>query len=202
MNKILSNPESADIDVKDLTYIAIFNKSQKVKLNFNLEKDAKLTFIALILGDKKLELKLETRSTHKENSTANFHIKTLLFDKANFDYSGSIEVPAKAKNTNANLAHHTLLLSENAKARTTPALIINEEDVKAGHQATIGKIDPNILFYIQSRGLNKKEAERLILKAFLSQELHLIDDPEVKTAISKEIQKFLTKNTQCSTPKK
>jgi Fe-S cluster assembly protein SufD len=80
-------------------------------------------------------------------------------------------------------AFHTLkgiITSDQASVEVNPILLIDEYDVKAGHGATIGKIEEDVLYYLMSRGLSKKEAERLIINGFLQPVIDEIDDEPLK----------------------
>ena len=78
-----------------------------------------------------------------------------------------VKINKNAKKTNAWLAVHLLLLSDKASGRAIPALEILENDIKAGHATTVGKVNDLEMFYLQSRGLSKKQAKQLIVEGFL-----------------------------------
>ena len=61
-----------------------------------------------------------------------------------------------------------LMLSEKARGDANPILLIDEDDVTAGHAASVGRVDPVQLYYLMSRGISQKEAERLVIHGFLS----------------------------------
>ena len=66
----------------------------------------------------------------------------------------------------ANQESRVLMLSENAR-RCESILLIDEDDVEAGHAASVGRVDPEQLYYLMSRGISQKEAERLVIHGFL-----------------------------------
>ncbi|MFN2152443.1 MAG: SufD family Fe-S cluster assembly protein, partial [Anaerolineales bacterium] len=63
-------------------------------------------------------------------------------------------------------ANRNLVLSENARADSIPGLEILADDVRCTHGATVGKIDPDLVFYLRSRGIPMDEAERLVVEGF------------------------------------
>ena len=67
----------------------------------------------------------------------------------------------------ANQESRVLMLSENARGDANPILLIDEDDVEAGHAASVGRVDPEQLYYLMSRGISQKEAERLVIHGFL-----------------------------------
>lgn len=81
--------------------------------------------------------------------------------------NGIIKVLPEAAGTNAFLEERILLLSPNAKAEAIPNLEIKTDDVKCSHAATIGKIDEEELFYLQSRGISEIQAKEMIVEGFL-----------------------------------
>lgn len=80
---------------------------------------------------------------------------------------GTVIVRPQAQDTNSFLEERVLILSDHARAEAIPNLEIEANDVKCSHAATIGKIDEEQLFYLESRGLPKQKATHLIAKGFL-----------------------------------
>lgn len=84
------------------------------------------------------------------------------------------------KNSNAYQSLKGIIASDEATIEVNPILLIDEYDVKAGHGATIGKLDENSLYYLMSRGLDKKTAERLMINGFLNPIISEIDDEPLR----------------------
>jgi Fe-S cluster assembly protein SufD len=84
------------------------------------------------------------------------------------------------KQANAFQTLKGIIMSDQARVEVNPILLIDEYDVKAGHGATIGKIDEDALFYLKSRGLTSKEAERLVINGFLNPVINDIDDAAIR----------------------
>lgn len=82
--------------------------------------------------------------------------------------NGIIKVLPKAIGTNAFLEERILLLSPSAKAEAIPNLEIKTDDVKCSHAATVGKIDEEEVFYLQSRGISETQAKEMIVEGFLT----------------------------------
>lgn len=163
---------------ENLTYIAILKKGwdKPKKLTFDLNgPEAKLTFLALIIGTNDEKFLFETLSNHNsKNTNANFYIRSVMFDKSEINFHGNLNVTKDAAQTNCFLSHHTLMLSKDTKTQTIPSMEIKANDVKAGHAATIGKIDEELLYYMESRGIDKKTGEKLLIKGFLEADLKKI----------------------------
>ena len=84
-----------------------------------------------------------------------------------------------------------MLLSDKCKLNTKPELKIYADDVKCSHGSTIGAIDQNQLFYLQSRGLSKMDSENLLIKAFCKDVLEMIEDDKIRSNISLLIDDWL-----------
>lgn len=166
---------------------------EKKTLNFNFnDENSTLTFIALIIGADQNKFPLETISNHNAKHTnAYYYIRSAMFDRSQINYKGNLIIKPGAQLTDSYLAHHTLMLSKDAKTNTIPCLEIEADDVKAGHAATIGKVDEHLMFYLQSRGLSKAEAEDVLIKGFMESELQKIDSEEIRMILSAEIEKYL-----------
>jgi Fe-S cluster assembly protein SufD len=135
---------------------------------FLAEKGASVKFLGLLLGQEKQGLKLKITVHHQaENTKSNIIIKSALKDTSSVFFDGLIKIEKGAKGTNAWLAAHLLLLSQKARGIAVPNLEILENDIKAGHATTVGRINDLELFYLMSRGIPEEEAKQLIVEGFL-----------------------------------
>lgn len=89
-------------------------------------------------------------------------------DKATVIFNGIGKIEHGASKSNAQQSSRVLMLSDKARGDANPILLIDEDDVMAGHAASVGRVDPIQLYYLMSRGIPKKEAERLIIHGFLA----------------------------------
>lgn len=94
-------------------------------------------------------------------------IKAVVEEGGFFEANGMLKIATGIKNIDIFLRYKVLLLGKGAGATVNPQLEIESNEVKAGHAASIGRIDEEQLFYLMSRGLNKDEATKLIVEAFL-----------------------------------
>ena len=94
--------------------------------------------------------------------------------------NGIEKIEKGMKQANAFQTLKGIITSDLAVVEVNPILLIDEYDVKAGHGATVGKIEEDVLYYLMSRGLNKKEAEKLIINGFLKPVIDEIDDEPLK----------------------
>jgi Fe-S cluster assembly protein SufD len=94
---------------------------------------------------------------------SNLLFKNILDDHARSIFGGMIRVEGSAQQTDAYQKNSNLILSATATAHTLPGLEIGANDVKCSHGATVGKLNPEELFYIQSRGIPEADAKRLLV---------------------------------------
>jgi Fe-S cluster assembly protein SufD len=100
------------------------------------------------------------------NCTSNQLFKGVLDDMATGAFNGRILVRPDAQGTLAYQKNNNILLTDDAKMDTKPQLEIYADDVKCSHGATVGQLDENAMFYLQSRGINKKEARLMLMFGF------------------------------------
>jgi Fe-S cluster assembly protein SufD len=109
--------------------------------------------------------------------------KSVLDDDARAVFQGRIIVKPRAQKTDAKMATHALLLSDNAEADSKPELEIFADDVQCGHGATTGALDETLLFYLKARGIPQKEAEALLIQAFMGEAVEGIEHAGLREAI-------------------
>lgn len=92
--------------------------------------------------------------------------KGVMDDSALANFSGCIRVRPDAQKTEAYQANNNLLLSETARVNSKPQLVIDADDVKCSHGASVGQIDEEAMFYLRSRGIGKEEARMMMMFGF------------------------------------
>lgn len=97
---------------------------------------------------------------------SNEHFKGIMDDHALANFSGCIRVRPNAQQTEAYQVNNNLLLSDNARINTKPQLVIDADDVKCSHGASVGQIDEEALFYLRSRGIGLEEARMMMMFGF------------------------------------
>ncbi len=162
-----------DIYVKENEelFLPILWTGQETNLSYTIfltEKGAKVTLLGLFLGRESHKVDIKTIIHHQnQETTSEVILKGALTDTAAINYQGMVKIDPGAKGTKAWLAAHLLLLSTKAKGTAIPSLEILENDIKAGHATTVGRVNDMELFYLMSRGLSKETAKLLIVEGFL-----------------------------------
>jgi Fe-S cluster assembly protein SufD len=117
--------------------------------------------------------------------------KTVLDDESHGVFQGKIVVEPHAQKTDAKMMTRALLLSEEAEADNKPELEIFADDVVCGHGATAGALDPGLKFYLMSRGISEKEAEALLIQAFMGETVEEIAHDGLREALMNAAVKWL-----------
>lgn len=102
--------------------------------------------------------------------------RAVVDDRAHSVFQGRINVHPDAQKTDAKMMTRALLLSDEAEADNKPELEIFADDVTCGHGAAIGALDESLLFYLRARGLSEKEAQSLLIQAFVGEAIESIVD--------------------------
>lgn len=128
---------------------------------------------------------------HKPNCQSNQLYKNILDDSSTGGFTGRIHVAPHAAKTQAYQRNNNVLLTNAAKMNTKPQLVIDNDDVKCSHGATVGSINEEALFYLQSRGINEKEARLMLMFAFAHEVLAEIKVEKLRDVIDKLVNKRL-----------
>lgn len=113
--------------------------------------------------------------------------KGIYADRSTGVFNGKVIVEKEAQKTNAYQQNNNVLISDKATINAKPQLEIFADDVKCSHGCTIGQLDDQALFYMQQRGIPKKEAKALLMYAFANTVIESVRIPEVKQRITKII---------------
>ncbi len=117
--------------------------------------------------------------------------KSVLDDEGRSVFQGKIIVRPHAQKTDAKMATHALLLSDTAEADNKPELEIFADDVQCGHGATSGALDQELLFYLRARGLPAKEAEALLIQAFVGEAIDGIEHAGLRDTLMEHVAAWL-----------
>lgn len=131
-------------------------------------KGSESNMYGLAIGDQKQHFDHHTVHLHESGHTrSDLHFKVALRDEANSVYTGLIRIEEKSDYCEAYQENRNLVLSPGARAESIPELEIMNNEVRCTHGATVGKIDPQEVFYLMSRGISKDDAIHLIVAGFV-----------------------------------
>lgn len=133
--------------------------------------------------------------TYIEHAFPNCHsnqiYKNVLDDNSTGAFTGRIHVMPGAKKTEAYQKNNSVLLTKAAKMNTKPQLVIDNDDVKCSHGATVGQINEEALFYLQTRGISEREARLMLMFAFAHEVLAEISIDKLRLSIDQLVNKRL-----------
>ncbi|MCW1052814.1 Fe-S cluster assembly protein SufD [Streptococcus anginosus] len=127
------------------------------------------------------------------NSIGNILQHGVILEKGTLTFNGIGHIIKGAKGADAQQESRVLMLSDKARSDANPILLIDENDVTAGHAASIGQVDPEDMYYLMSRGLDKATAERLVVRGFLGSVIVEIPVKEVRAEMIENIDEILAK---------
>ena len=152
--------------------------------------DCTLNGIALVRGQQHCD-----NSTDIDHAKGQCHssqlYKNVLDDRARSVFQGRIHVATDAQKTDAHQMNRNLLLSRNAQADSKPELIIHADDVKCSHGATVGDLDQDAIFYLQSRGIDAITARNLLVRGFAAEMIEDLPDDAIRAHLDAAITGWL-----------
>lgn len=155
------------------------------------------TLHAIYFGEGSQTLDFRTFQQHAAPDTSsNLLFKGAVDGRSRSVYTGLIKVEPEARGTNAMQTNRNIKLSEEAWAESVPNLEIETNDVRCSHASTVGPIDEDQRFYLESRGVPSEVADRLIVAGFFDEVLELLPVPSVVPLIEAAIEARLDRRTE------
>lgn len=124
-----------------------------------------------------------------KNAKCNIETEGAINGKSHKNFKGTIDFKNGCKNSKGIENENCTILSDTAKSKSLPMLLCKEEDVEGEHGVSSGKIDESKLFYIMTKGISKKNAKKLIVKANFNKIINEIDDETLQRKILESIDK-------------
>ena len=154
------------------------------------------TLLAAYFGDGDQTLDYRTFQEHAApDTTSNLLFKGVVSDRSRSVYTGLIRVGKDARGTNAFQTNRNIKLSEDAWAESVPNLQIENNDVHCSHASAVGPIDEEQRFYLESRGVPTRVAERLIVAGFFAEVFDAFPDrdhrPQLDAAVAAKLSAVL-----------
>lgn len=162
-------------------------------LKFILDgENAEANLYGMSFIDKKQHVDNFTQVIHaKPHCLSNQVYKNVLDDDSTGAFAGRIHVVRDAQKTNAFQRNNNLLLTDKATMQTKPQLIIDADDVKCSHGATVGQIDEEALFYLRARGIEESKARLMMMNAFAHEVVQRISVEPLRDRIDELVDKRL-----------
>jgi Fe-S cluster assembly protein SufD len=173
----------------DWVAVALGSKTGKSRMESRLigpGSRAKLTGAYVLDGTQHMDL--DTTQEHDApHATSDLFFKGVLLEQSRSVWRGVIRVAEGAQKTDAYQENRNLVMSSRAHADSIPGLEIKANDVRCTHGATIGRVDPEELYYLMSRGLDRAAAERLIVEGFFVDAFQRISSDELREQVQQTL---------------
>ena len=155
-----------------------------------MEKNCRYDMLSALFLNKNEHQEIKTLVNHlATNCISNQKIKNVLSSESKGVYQGKIYVKDIAQKTNAYQLSKALLLDDNAEFNSKPELEIYADDVKCSHGSSSGNIDQDALYYLMTRGLNREDSTKLLIKGFLYDIIEFIKSSTIKKFIESRLEK-------------
>lgn len=124
---------------------------------------------SILVGSGRQTMNITARTVHiGKNSPSDMVIRAVMREQSTAILNGITKIEKGATGANGQQTEKILMLHPEARGDANPILLIDEDDVKAGHAASVGQVNPEQLYYLMSRGISRVEAEQLIVYGFLA----------------------------------
>jgi Fe-S cluster assembly protein SufD len=149
-----------------------------------------LSGLSLIDSQRHADTTLTVRHAAPRGESREF-FRHIVADEGSGVYQGKVIVDPHAQKTDGGMKSQALLLSPTAEMDNKPELEIFADDVVCGHGATVGALDPEQVFYLQSRGIPRQQAEAMLLEAFGIEAIERVADEAVVDALRERLRAWL-----------
>lgn len=126
-----------------------------------------------------------------KRSESDINVNGALKDGATKTFRGTIDFKTGSSDSVGNEQETVILLGEDVINRTIPIILCAEENVVGNHGGSIGELDDDLLFYFESRGIDREEAENIMARASIERVLRLVDNETVKEEITTKLEEIL-----------
>ena len=143
------------------------------------------TLNGLFMVDGRQHVDFHTTVDHaKPHGTSQEYFKGILDGRSRGVFNGRVHVHPGAQKTDATQSNKNLLLSRDAEVDTKPELEIYADDVKCSHGATVGQLDPDMLFYLRARGIDRATARGLLTFGFAQDIIDRMSLPQLRERLA------------------
>lgn len=180
----------------DISYIELGASHSVVNIKNILEGDRAIVRedgIYFKEGDDFLDI-LATNEHWGNDTDSDSMFNGALKDRANKNWKGVVDLRPGCSSANGKIGDYSMMFSDEVKNKTAPILLCAEKEVSGNHAASVGRLNKDMLFYIMSRGFDKKQAESMILEATFSKTLDKIEDEALREELREKVRQMNTRN--------
>ncbi|MCQ2747917.1 MAG: SufD family Fe-S cluster assembly protein [Mycoplasmoidaceae bacterium] len=190
--KNISNVENINLKNNqkvNIYFVANEDKNLEKNINIVVNNNNLINIYGLILANGKNK-KININIDHKDDkSVSNIHVKTLANNKSNVQINCVSCCNKKTHKNAINQLIDGLLFDSESSIQALPCLDINIDDINAKHTVNIGQVDPEIIFYLNTKGLNNLQAYQFLIKSFINDLSPYLTKNRI--SINKEINKLI-----------
>ena len=188
-HKFLKNEISTNSEYVNLIFSSGL-KFNKIEIQCDLVgENIKCNILSALYLNKNEHQEIKTSINHLFPNCKSYQkVKNVLNSESKGIFQGKIYVKDIAQKTDAYQLSKALLLNDNAEFNSKPELEIYADDVKCSHGSTSGNIDENSLHYLMTRGLNRRDSMKLLIKGFLNDIVEYIKSPTIKKFVESKLE--------------
>lgn len=177
----------------EVTAIDIGRADSAVELTVDLNGDdssAEIESVYFGSDGRKIDLNYIIRQIGRRTDAV-MKVRGALTDRSEKNFRGTLDFQRGSKGSIGRESEEVVLLSEDVRNRSVPLMLSHEDDVDGHHAVSIGRLDEEKMFYLESRGLDRAQAERLIVEAAFAPVLERIDDESLRAELVAQLQRRL-----------
>ena len=180
----------------DISYIEIGADYSIVNIKNILKGDrAHVIEDGIYFKEKDQFLDILANNDHYGNETdSDVMFNGALKDNAHKNWKGVVDLKHGCFEADGKIGDYSMMFSDNVKNKTAPILLCAEKEVAGNHAASVGRLNKEMLFYIMSRGFDKKQAESMMLEATFSKALDKIEDESLRDELKQRVRQMNTRN--------
>lgn len=151
--------------------------------------------IAVTTGEQKVGI--NNRVTNRgKHTTGLINQRGVILEDSELIFNGIGQIIHGAHGSKADQQNRVLIMSPQARGDANPILLIDENDVEAGHAASVGPVDPHQMYYLMSRGIPRPQAQRMVIRGFLGAVLNAIPSKDVRKQMIDILERKLANGQQ------
>ena len=180
----------------DISYIEIGASHSLVNIRNILEGDRSRVVedgIYFKEGEEFLDI-LATNEHYGNDTDSDAMFNGALKDRTKKNWKGVVDLRQGCVSANGKIGDYSMMFSDEVKNKTAPILLCAEKEVAGNHAASVGRLNKDMLFYIMSRGFDKKQAESMMLQATFAKTLDKIEDESLRESLRKRFRQMNTRN--------
>ena len=180
----------------DISYIEIGADYSIVNIKNILAGDrAHVIEDGIYFKEKEQFLDILANNDHYGNQTdSDAMFNGALKDSAHKNWKGVVDLKHGCFEADGKIGDYSMMFSDNVKNKTAPILLCAEKEVAGNHAASVGRLNKEMLFYIMSRGFDKKQAESMMLEATFSKALDKIEEESLRDELKQRVRQMNTRN--------